>query len=207
MKIIPLINEFTNTFNETFKQNLTPLNLESKIRDIGDIFTLKLYESFLNYLDDKFKNSKERKEKYNIKETRERTLLTSIGYITVNSTSYYTKDTNERFVLLREILNLKPYQRLTNEAEYQLIKYAMDENMSQSARHALRNTQVSRSTVSKKISKLDGSIVENITRSINQPDVLYIEMDEIHANLQHGGNKICPCAIVHEGYEESFVKR
>ena len=32
-------------------------------------------------------------------------------------------------------------------------------------------------------------------------------MDEIHANLQKGGNKICPCAIVHEGYEEDFVKR
>ena len=32
----------------------------------------------------------------------------------------------------------------------------MDENMSQAARHALRNTQVSRSTVSKKIKALDG---------------------------------------------------
>ena len=83
----------------------------------------------------------------------------------------------------------------------------MDENMSQSARHALRNTQVSRSTVSKKIAKLDGSIIENITKSDNQPDILYMEMDEIHANLQKGGNKICPCAIVHEGYEEDFVKR
>ena len=79
--------------------------------------------------------------------------------------------------------------------------------MSQSARHALRNTQVSRSTVSKKIGLLDGSIVENITKSDSQPDILYIEMDEIHANLQKGGNKICPCAIVHEGYEEIFVKR
>ena len=207
MKIIPIINEITNTFNETFKNNLTPLNLESKIRDIGDTFTLKLYEHFLNYLDEKFKNSKERKELYNIKETVKRNLLTSIGYITVNSTSYYTKDTKERFVLLREILNLKPYQRITNEAEYQLIKYSMDENMSQAARHALRNTIVSRSTVSKKIKALDGSINEIINKSTNQPDVLYIEMDEIHANLQHGGNKICPCAIVHEGYEEVFVKR
>ena len=207
MKIIPLINEFTNTFNEIFKENLNPLNLESKIRDVGDTFTLKLYESFLNYLDDKFKNSKERKEFYNIKETRTRTLITSIGCITVNSTSYYSKNTHEHFVLLREILNLKPYQRLTNEAEYQLIKYAMDENMSQSARHALRNTVISRSTVSKKMAKLDGTIVENIVRTNNQPDILYIEMDEIHANLQKGGNKICPCAIVHEGYEEEFVKR
>ena len=207
MEIIPLISDFTNTFNETFSKNLNPLNLESKIRDIGDEFTLKLFEHFLNYLDNKFKNSKERKSIYNIKETRQRTLITSIGYITVNSTSYYRKDNKERFVLLREILHLKPYQRLTNEGEYQLIKYAMDENMSQAAKHALRNTQISRSTVSKKIGKLHGSIVENITRCENQPEILYIEMDEIHANLQKGGNKVCPCAIIHEGYEELFVKR
>lgn len=207
MKIIPLINEFTNTFNEIFNKNLNPLNLEIKIRDVGDMFTLKLYESFLNYIDVKFKHSKERKLIYNIKETRKRTLITSVGYITINSTAYVNKVTKERFVLLREILHLKPYQRLTNEAEYQIIKYAMDENMSQSARHALRNTIISRSTVSKKIKVLDGTIKENITRTDNQPDILYIEMDEIHANLQHNGNKICPCAIVHEGYEEDFVKR
>lgn len=207
MKIIPLIKEFTNTFNETFEKNLNPLNLESKIRDVGDTFTLKLYESFLNYIDEKFKDSKERKENYYIKETRKRTLITSVGYITINSTAYVDKKTKERFVLLRDILDLKPYQRLTNEAEYQVIKYSMDENMSQAARHALRNVVISRSTVSKKLAKLDGSINEVITRTTDQPDVLYIEMDEIHANLQKGGNKICPCAIVHEGYEETFVKR
>ena len=207
MKIIPLINEITNTFNETFKNNLTPLNLESKIRDVGDAFTLKLYESFLNYFDETFKKSKERKKEYYIKETRQRTLITSVGLITINSTAYINKITKERYVPLRDILHLKPYQRLTNEAEYQLTKYAMEENMSQAARHALRNTQISRSSVSKKIKILDGSINEIVTKCTNQPDVLYIEMDEIHANLQHGGNKICPCAIVHEGYEEAFVKR
>ena len=207
MKIIPLINEITNTFNEKFKENLNPLNLESKIRDVGDTFTLKLYESFFFFFDESFKKSKQRKKEFNIKETRQRSLITSVGLITINSTSYINKKTKERYVPLRDILHLKPYQRLTNEAEYQLIKYAMEENMSQAARHALRNTQISRSTVSKKIKVLDGSINEVITRSANQPDVLYIEMDEIHANLQHGGNQICPCAIVHEGYEELFVKR
>lgn len=207
MKIIPLINEITNSFNETFKNNLNPLNLESKIRDVGDLFTLKLYESFLNYFDESFKKSKQRKKEFNIKETRKRTLITSVGLITINSTSYINKETNEYYIPLRDILHLKPYQRLTNEAEYQLTKYAMEENMSQAARHALRNTIISRSTVSKKIKVLDGSINEVITKSTNQPNILYIEMDEIHANLQKGGNKICPCAIVHEGYEEEFVKR
>ena len=61
MKIIPLINEITNSFNEIFKNNLNSLNLESKIRDVGDLFTLKLYESFLNYFDDQFKNKKRKK--------------------------------------------------------------------------------------------------------------------------------------------------
>ena len=207
MTIIPLINEITNDFNEIFKNNLSSLNLESKIRNAGDLFTLWLYEYFLNFFDERFKKSEERKKEFNIKETRKRTLITSIGVITINSTSYINKETGEYFVPLRDILHLKHYQRLTNEAEYQLTKYSMEENMSQDAKHALRNTQVSRSTVSKKIKVLDGSINEVITKSTNQPNILYIEMDEIHANLQKGGNKICPCAIVHEGYEEDFVKR
>lgn len=207
MNIITLIDKFTKDFNETFHSSLNPFNLESKIKNVGDNFTLSLYQEYLNALDDNFKNSKERKDLYNIKETTMKTLITSIGVIKVKSTAYYTKDTKERYVFLREVLHLKPYQRLTNEAEYQLIKYAVDENMSQAARHALRNTPISRSTVSKKIKSLNGSIKENITPSSKQPNILYIEMDEIHANLQFGGNRICPCAIVHEGYEEDFVKR
>ena len=91
MKIIPLINEIIDTFNETFKNNLTPFNLESKIRDVGDLFTLRLYESFLNYFDENFKKSKERKKEFYVKETRTRTLITSVGVITINSTSYINK--------------------------------------------------------------------------------------------------------------------
>ena len=41
-RVITLINEITNSFNESFKVNLTPLNLESKIRDVGDLFTHSL---------------------------------------------------------------------------------------------------------------------------------------------------------------------
>lgn len=32
-------------------------------------------------------------------------------------------------------------------------------------------------------------------------------MDEVHTNLQEGGNNICPCAVVHEGHKENFTKR
>ena len=75
MNIILIFNKILNDFNEVFKNNLNPLNLESKIRDVGDLFTLKLYESFLNYFDESFKKSKQRKKEFNIKETRKRTLI------------------------------------------------------------------------------------------------------------------------------------
>lgn len=50
MNIISLVNDFTNIFNETFKTSLNSLNLENKIRQVGDGFTLKLYQQFLNFL-------------------------------------------------------------------------------------------------------------------------------------------------------------
>ena len=79
MNIITLVNEFTNIFNETFKTSLNPLNLESKIRQVGDEFTLNLYQQFLNFLIERFKDSKERKDYYNIKATSQKTLITSMG--------------------------------------------------------------------------------------------------------------------------------
>ena len=83
-----------------FKKNLNPLNLESKIRDAGDMFTLKLYESFLNYIDDKFKNSKERKSIY--KYVLEYKLV--VGNIVISLDFEFTKNEN--------ILNKKQKTRL-----------------------------------------------------------------------------------------------
>lgn len=43
---------------------------------------------------------------------------------------------------------------MTNEAEHTITKYDMEDNISQAAKHALRNTPISRSTISKKVAKL-----------------------------------------------------
>lgn len=40
MKIIPLIDEIYNKFCNVFQKSLTPLNIESNIRDVGDNFTI-----------------------------------------------------------------------------------------------------------------------------------------------------------------------
>lgn len=104
-------------------------------------------------------------------------------------------------------MSLKSYQRVTDEAEYEIIKYSMHSNMTQASKYAIPNIILSRSWVSKLLKKLNGSIHREIKRSIITPKTLYIEMDEIHANLQVGGNHICPCAIVHEGHINKLTKR
>ena len=64
MNIIPIFYDFTNIFNEKMSTNINPLNLEQKIIETGDDFTLKLYEDYLSFLDRCFKYSSDRLEKY-----------------------------------------------------------------------------------------------------------------------------------------------
>lgn len=207
MNIIPLFDIFLNNFRKIFdKSDVLPM-IEHKIDEVGFNFTIETFTYFLEQIDLNFLHSKKRKDKYYCKEIVNRTIITCFGPISFKYRVYVDKITKKRYSIIKDLLLLKPYQRITDEAEYEIIKYAMSENMSQAGRHAIKNTIISRSTVSKKIKNLNGSIHRPIQKAIITPKTLYIEMDEIHANLQHGGNRICPCAIVHEGYKELFVKR
>ena len=105
MNIIQLITNFTNSFNENFGTNITPFNLEEKIKNIGDKFTKQLYEEYLSQLDETFKWSEERLQKYYIKETKkDRNLVSTIGEISFQSTRYVDKLTNECYYFINDII-------------------------------------------------------------------------------------------------------
>ena len=215
MNILPLITNFLNNFNKHFENKTNLYELENYIVSQGDELTKDLLIKFIEGIDLEYKYSSLRKQIYYVKETRCRTLLTSVGYIDVNFTFYQNKESKKSFCYIRDILNLKPYQRMTDNAEYCLINYAKEDNMASAGRHAIRNTIISRTTVSRRIKSLKGSLHEEIKKTDSQPKVLYIEMDEIHANLQNkfkkdgekAKNRICPCAIVHEGHKDELTKR
>ena len=116
MNILPLINDFLNNFNKNFENNINLYELETYIVSQGDKLTKKLLIAFIEGIDLEYKFSKVRKEKYTVKETRNRILLTSIGYIDVKFTFYKDKQTKKEFCYIRDILGLKPYQRMTDTA-------------------------------------------------------------------------------------------
>lgn len=216
MDNITLFDTFLKDFNKIFENNSNNIiSLEQKLINLGDNFTLDLIVTSIESIDLQFKNSFERKEKYYVKDTYTRSLLTAAGYINVKLTRYKDKHTGKSFNYTRDLLNLLPYQRVTLYAEYLIAKYAIENNYSQAARNAIRNTEITRSYVSKLLAKLDGSIHENVPNVKKLIDVLYIEVDEIHANLQnklkkkgeHPKNSICPTIVVHEGHTNLTKKR
>lgn len=215
MNNITLFDNFLKNYLNIFSNSNNLFSLEQKIINVSDKFTLDLIAFTLQSIDLNFKNSKERKEKYYVKETYTRSFLTSVGYITIPLTRYQDKITKKSFNYIRELLNILPYQRTTLFAEYIITKYAVENNMSQAARYSIRNTEVSRSYVSKLFSKLDGSIYESYPKVKRIVPILYLETDEIHANLQNKfknkydkpKNCICPCIVVHEGHIDSSKKR
>lgn len=211
---------FFDTLLKCFLENnsnssISFANIEDKIVKFGDESILKFYKYFIEKIDLDFKHSNERKNKYYVKETYPRTLLTSLGPITLSLTRYVNKETKKSFCYTRELLNIIPYQRLTLYAEYMLVKNSIEFNMSQAARIGIRNYEVSRSLVSRLNKKMNGSIHRNYPEEKKKIDVLYIEVDEIHANLQNKNkqkndpskNKICPVMCVHEGYINPLSKR
>lgn len=208
MNIIAMLEKFTSDFDKIFCTDFSTIGFEEMFQSLTDETSKELFKKFLEFLDESFMKSDERKENYIVKDIRQRKdLVTIFGNISFSFRRYKDRETKEQYIFVRDILNLKPYQRFTDTAEKTLLECSMDTNNSYAAKHAIRNCIVSRAKVSKLVRKLKGSTKLDKTKYPNQPKVLYIEMDEIHANLQSGGNQICPCAIVHEGHKEIFVKR
>ena len=98
MNIISLISFFTNSFNKEFNNNIDFLDLESKIKNIGDNFTKEVYIQYLTYIDDKFAKSDFRKEKYTIKERPVKSIITSFGTITFKHRVYVERDQKTLFL-------------------------------------------------------------------------------------------------------------
>ena len=218
MNIITLINTFLNNINEFLSiSNPTFYELENNIEQSSINFNLNFIKILLESLDLDYKNSKERKDKYYVQETFSRTLITSLGLLTFNKTYYRSKKKNinnkyDYYCYLDDYLNIVKWSKITERAEVKLINNALDNGYSWSSINTIPNYQISRQTISKKIKSINYNYIEESKHKLT-PKVLYIEADEIHANLQKKKdetktkNKIVPVILTHEGHAEDFVKK
>ncbi len=101
-----------------------------------------------------------------------------------------------------------------SSAETKLINNTLDNGYTWSANNSISNYITTRQTISSKITSKIKSINYNYVETIEKkdtPNVIYIEADEVHANLQSRSpgtkNRIVPVILTHEGHKEDFVKK
>lgn len=214
MNIISLFNSFVNHLNKILDNNLFLYALEHNISNSTNTLNLDILRNILECLDLEYKNSKERKDKYYVQQTRERTLITSLGLITFNKTYYKSKNKidgkYEYYSYLEDCLGIDKWAKISLSCEVNLINNALDNGMTWASTNTIPNYSISRQTISTKIKNINFNYFENIVKK-ETPKVLYIEADEVHANLQSRNkgtkNKIIPVILTHEGHKEDFVRK
>lgn len=214
MNIISLFQSFVNHLSNILENNLFLHDLEHNIIDSTTDLNLDILRQTLEYLDLEYKNSKERKSLYYVQQTRKRTLITSLGLLTFNKTYYKSKNKingkYKYYSYLEDYLGIAKWAKMTLAAEVILINNALDNGYSWSANNSIPNYITTRQTISSKIQSINFNYIENVSIK-DTPNVIYIEADEVHANLQSRNkstkNKIVPVILTHEGHKEDFVKK
>lgn len=214
MNIIPLFHSLVNHLSKILVNNQFLHEIEHNISNSTMNLNLDILKQILEYLDLEYKDSRERKEKYYVQQTRQRTLITSLGLLTFNKTYYKSKKKvngkYEYYSFLEDYLGISKWAKMTLAAEVLLINNALDNGYTWSANNSIPNYIITRQTISSKIQSINYNYVEQIKKK-ETPNVIYIEADEVHANLQSRKkgtkNKIVPVILTHEGHKEDFVKK
>ena len=214
MNIISLFNSFVNHLNNILDNNLFLHQLEHNILNSTNTLNLDILKEILEYLDLEYKNSKKRKELYYVQQTRPRTLITSLGLITFNKTYYKSKNKingkYHYYSYLEDYLGIDKWAKLSLSCETNLINNALDNGYSWASKNTIPNYIISRQTISTKIKNINYNYIDT-SQKRETPRILYIEADEVHANLQSRNqrkkNKIVPVILTHEGHKEDFVKK
>ena len=214
MNIISLFESFVNHLNEICKNNSFLHELEHNISNSTNSLNLDVLKNILESLDLEYKNSKERKDKFYVWQTRERTLITSLGLLTFNKTYYKSKTKingkYQYYSYLEDYLGVSKWAKMTLAVETKLINNALENGYSWSGNNSIPNYIISRQTISSKIKGINYNHQEVIKKK-ETPNVIYIEADEVHANLQSREkgtkNRIVPVILTHESHKEDFVKK
>ena len=120
--------------------NFIPRILMSLQKIMNDIILQFLYSVFIA-IDDYFKNSTERKKKFNINKSNvERTLITVFGELTFSRTLYQNKFTGEYYFYLDDILQLEPYKNYDPVVQALMIRDTSLTNPNHSSYHSSLNS-------------------------------------------------------------------
>lgn len=167
------------------------------LRKVLDEAGRKTIVGILETVDKILFENQRRKQEYETKDLRKRTIITEYGNIEYRRRYYRNRKTKEYVYLADEKLGIEKNERMTKEVESKIIEYAHDISYAKAGKKAVKEEIISPTTVMKKLRKEELKVeVREEKKKIKR---LYIEADEDHVSKR--GNKVgMPKLIyVHEG--------
>ena len=183
------INKFSEMSAE-FAEN--PKNIDSYVKKLtsqliklGQVIIKETLEEF----DTIIKESPERKEKWYVERTVEKSLITSLCAVSFNKTLYKDKKTGEYVYLLDKVMGMAPHTRITTDGFERILDEAVKTSYSRGGENvSIDETIVSKETTKKILHSLKFPEIE-YPKEKKEVEYLYIDADEDHVSLQFRDKK------------------
>lgn len=150
---------------------------------------LDIIKETLENCDEMIRNSIKRKQNWQIVKIDEKKLITSLGTVCFKKTLFKNKSTGERVYLLDRILGIESHERLTEDAEAQMLEEAVETSYRKAGEAISISDMVSKQTVKNKIHSLKFRNEYKELDNKKKVKYLYIDADEDHVSLQYQENK------------------
>lgn len=156
-----------------------------------------IFLSTIQDIDNRFYNEGLWKEHYTCNGFVKRHIITPLGKISIKRRYYMNRDKSlhDHFYYVDRVLEIPSYKRISKEALVAILNMAVEVNGSYAAKNAIPSVTISKQTVSNYL-KAQNTISDSVPviddREQGDPltfDVIYIEADEAHVNLQQASKK------------------
>ena len=168
-----------------------------KLRTVFDEAGRKTLVEILETIDLTLFESQRRKQEYETKDLRKRTIITDYGNIEYYRRYYRNKQNKEYIYLTDEKMGIEKNERIMKDVQSKIIEFAHDISYLKTGKKVVGSEEISPTTVMKKVRQEELKVeTQEEKKEIKR---LYIEADEDHVSER--GNKIgMPKLIyVHEG--------
>ena len=199
-RIIQTIIENKYFLEKSLEESIKSSEISMFSRDLRTVFDKAGRETLVGILeniDEILFENKRRKQEYETKDLRKRTLITDYGNIEYYRRYYRNKQTKEYIYLTDEKMGIEKNERIMKDVQSKIIEFAHDISYSKSGKRVVGNEEISPTTVMHKVRQEELKVETIEEKKIIKR--LYIEADEDHVSER--GNKIgMPKLIyVHEG--------
>ncbi len=190
MCIITLIDELMKsliTAEEKFYTNPKDFNtLETTVKSTTEAFSAAFLSNVLSSMNQKIYDDGFRKKNYTVQRNDKRTVISSVGDLTFDSTYYKKKTDGSYHYLTEEIIGLEAHERFTEQAEAIILTEALKTSYSEATRVLPSKQKITKTTVMNKVHGIvkDIPLSEPTEKKICK--YLFIEADEDHVAEQHG---------------------